>query len=461
MKVLIVSEIEEERDQLGRILKNIHTNLEMTYADSDSMAMNLVSSDGPFAFFIIDVEMKNSDPDKLAQSLIDLAGDRPILFLGYESFITDRICQETYESNSSNDKLLRPIHRNDFMEDLTHVSGHALQWAKEEEFASSLEEIDPEEFVPMKIKSFYLFTEFPYDIYMEITQTKFIKIISANKPYTISTLAAYARKNIRYLHIRKDDQIKYLEEEAKKCLRALRKLDAKAKDIYIVLLRSITIHHQYMLTLGMSPTVLTLSNAITDSIIKIVDSYKSLKTLLKAYPYLYEGVASKSLLTGLISGYLCKKMGWDSVTTKKKLGMASILQDYTLPDESLSKINHDKDVRLEDFSDAHIKAFREHPTKVAQVAQQFTMFPDIDSLIESHHELPNRNGFPSRPAASKLTALNAVFNISQYFSSEIDGFQYSAEMNGKIIRSMNKDFSIGNFKEPLKILKETLGVKSS
>lgn len=461
MKVLFVSEIPEEQEQVKRILKNIHNNLEMICAQSLNQAMDIVSTDGPFGFFIIDVEIKNTDPNQLAINLTDFSGDRPILFLGQDAIISDRIEQSTFDANENNEKILKPINRDDFLTDFSKTTDSALKWAKEEEFATSIEDIDPEDFVKMKIKSFYLYTIFPYDIYLEFTPTQYIKIISANKPYTVTTLSNYAKKNIKFLHIKKDDQLKYLEEEAKKCLKGLRKIAVDSPDVFIVTLRSITIMHQYMLALGVSPIVLTLANSITDNIISIAENYRTLKSLLKKYPHIYEGIASKSLLTGFLSSYICHHMGWDSMTTKKKLAIASILQDYNLTDESLSKINQMSDPRLTSFNEASIKILLEHPVTVGEVARQFTMFPEIDFLIESHHELPNRKGFPMQPPLTKLTAINAVFNTSQYVAAEIDGLQYSAELNHKILRSMNRDFNVGNFKEPLKILKNILGSKAS
>lgn len=459
MKVLYVSENPAEQEQVKRILKNIHKDLEMIFSDHMDRAMEIVLSDGPFGFFIIDAELKNSDPDKIAKALTEVAGDRPIIFLGSDALISDRISQEAFEANPNNEKILKPINRDDFLDDFKTTTDQAMKWAKEEEFASALEEVDPDDFVKMKIKSFYLYSVFPYDIYLEITPTQYIKIISANKPYTITTLATYAKKNIKHLYIRKDDQLKYLEEEAKKCLKALRKVSAEGQDIFIIMLRSVTIMHQYMLALGVSPTVLTLANALTDTIISTCDQYPTIKKLLKNYPHLYEGIASKSLLTGFISTYLCRQMNWESITTKKKLTIASLLQDYSLPDESMSKVNIMSDPRLLNYSELFIKKFIEHPITAATVARQFTMFPEIDFIIENHHELPNRKGFPNQPPQSKLTAINAVFNISQYIAAEIDGFEYSLELNNKVLRGMSRDFSSGSFKEPLKFLKKIMGSK--
>lgn len=456
MKTLLVSENKQDWEILRRIFKNLYKDLEFICATNKEEAFNYAASDGPFGFFIVDAELKNADPEEISQSLIDLAGDRPFIFIGQEAFITDRIGQDLYQSNEYNEQVLKPLDRDDIADDIKMKVGNVLSWAKKEEFESSIEEVDPEDFIPMKIKSFFLYNVFPYDIYLEITKTQYIKILSANKPYTLSTLSTYAKKNIKFLHIKKDDQLKYLEEESIKCLKALKKSSPANTDTFIILLRSITILHQYMISLGVTPTILTLSNVITDTIIDVAKHYKSLKDLLKIYPNLYEGIASKSLLTGFISEYICRAKNWDSITTKKKLTISSLLQDYSLPDEKLSKINYLSDPRLQDFSEEKIKQFHKHPLVVAEVARQFTMYPDIDYIIEHHHELPNKKGFPNHPTATKITAICGVFNTAQFFAAEIDGKKLSSEVIQKALRTMNRDFNSGNFKEPYLILKKAL-----
>lgn len=456
MKTLLVSENKQDWEILRRIFKNLFKDLEFLCATNKDEAINYASSDGPFGFFIVDAEMKSCDPQEISELLIDLAGMRPFIFVGHEAFITDRIGQNLFQSNEYNEQILKPLDREDISDDIKMKVGNVLAWAKKEEFETSIEEVDPEDFIPMKIKSFYLYNVFPYDIFLEITKTKYIKILTAKKPYTLTTLNLYAKKNIKFLYIKKDDQLKYLEEESLKCLKALKKVNPGHPDTFILLLRSITILHQFMLTLGLTPTILTLSNAISDMIIEVSTQYKSLKEILKIYPNQYEGIASKCLLTAFIADSLCKSIGWDSITTKKKLAISSILQDYCLPDEELSKINYLSDPRLQNFSEEKIRQFHKHPIVASELARQFTMFPDIDYIIEHHHELPNKKGFPNQPLHTKLTAICGVFNTAQFMAAEIDGKKLNKDVIQKALRSMNRDFNTANFKEPYTILKKSL-----
>ncbi len=453
MKILAISENSAELEQLSRILRNQFKDVEVILARTKEEAMDHASVNGPFGFFALDVEAKDYDPDELGKDLIEFTGQRPLVFIGQQSFINDRITQELYQSNEYNESILKPFEREDFKDDLLNKVGSALNFAKQEEFAASIQDIQPEEFIPMKIKGFYLYKSFPYDIYMEIVRGKYIKILSADKPYTINTLVTYAKKNVKWLHIKKDDQLAYLEEETKKCIKAIKKAPPKSEDTILVALRSITLIHQSLLAIGVTPDVLNLTGLLAETIIEVVKKEPEIRNIYSKYPKIYSGIASKSLLTALTATSIVNRMGWDSVTTMTKLCVASILMDFTLTEEEMTHINSHLSPELDKFSEEDIESFLQHPLKAAEIAQQFTIFPDVDYLIENHHETPNRKGFPNRPNHSKLTVLSAVFNVSQYIAAEIDGKPIKKDLLLKSMKSISKDYYHGNFRDTLKTLK--------
>lgn len=458
MKILLISENKNSLELISRVTRNQFKDLEVVQAVNKDEAVNYASVDGPFGIFALDAEAKSYEPDELGKMLLDFTGDRPIIFFGHQAFINDRISQELYTSNEYNDRVISPYDRPDFKDDLSAKIGNALTFAKKEEFEQSIEEADSKDFIPMKIKSFYLYNSFPYDIYLEITPSRYIKLLQADKPYTVSTLASYAKKNVRFLHIRKDDQLAYLEGESKKCLKAIRRLPAKSEEMLLVLLRATTLTHQTLLSIGVTPGALTLCSAITDTIIEIVNHPKELSKVLANYPKVYAGIASKSLLTGFIATAMSAKMGWESETTKKKLTVASLLMDFTLSEEEMAKINSPADPLLKRLSEEQKLNYFEHPLKAAEISQQFTMYPDIDFLIENHHETPNRKGFPNKPSHTRLTALCSVFNIAQFLAAELDGNLATSQFLAKSLRALSRDYNSGNFKEGFKAAKSVFKV---
>lgn len=136
--------------------------------------------------------------------------------------------------------------------------------------------------------------------------------------------------------------------------------------------------------------------------------------------------------------------------------MAALLMDFTLVDEEMASINSPADPRLKKYDENELENFIQHPIKAAEVSQQFTMYPDIDFLIENHHETPTRKGFPNQPSHTKLNALCSVFNIGQFIAAEIDGRPASNQLLGKTLRALSRDYNAGNFKDAMKAAKELL-----
>jgi len=454
MKILIISSQKEEWNILSRLLKLNYKNVQLSCAINHDEAINYTINEGPFSFTIIDVDNKEIEPDQLCREIIDFAGNRPFIFLGSQGIVTHRLSQDVFNSTEFNDTLLKPLERDDFQDDLSSVASKAVEHAKKEEYEASLEEINPDDFIPMKLKGFFLYNSFPYDLYLEITPTRYLKAISKNESYALSTLTQYARKGIRFLHIKKDDQLKYLEDESHKCLKSLAKEKNSSEDLILICLRSFTLIHQSLITIGMTPTVNQLTEKVIDCILEVFSNKSQFSSAFKKFPHIYSGIASKSLLTSFFALIIAKKMGWDSDLTKRKLVFAALLHDHTLPVEEMSKINSANDPKLSEYSEQQIEDFLAHPLKSSEVAKQFSGYSDIDFVIENHHETPNRKGFPNKPSHTKLTSLCSVFNIAQFIAAEVDGFPLERKVLQNSIRLLQRDYNSGNFKDPIKYISD-------
>ena len=150
---------------------------------------------------------------------------------------------------------------------------------------------------------------------------------------------------------------------------------------------------------------------------------------------------------------LASKYGWDSETTKKKLIISAILQDIAVPDEAMTKINTLPRLEEEGYEEDQIEKFINHPIAAANYAKQFTTYTDIDYIIENHHELPGRKGFPNRTSGSKFTQITAVFNSAQYIAGEVDGQSIDSTLFSLIQKSITKDYTSAIYREAQRYLK--------
>ncbi|MCT4641487.1 MAG: hypothetical protein N4A33_04260 [Bacteriovoracaceae bacterium] len=443
MKILLISEEEEAISKLQKLITHILPNFEFSLATNLTQSMEIICNESPCSFYIIDSDITSFSLTDILQTINDFAGSKPILFTGHYNSFKGKISQQNYDSHEKNNFIPKPYEHENFLNDLKEALSKIIEFVEKENRKQDLETIDPKDFIKLKLRSFYLFNAFKYDIYLEVTSTRFLKILPAGTKYSHSFLSKYAKRNIKYFQIRKTEHLKYLDEEVQSCINEFTKILKLSGAQYVFLLKSITILHQYLQALGHSEKAQILLELIVNYILKIHKEKNKLLQHLESYPYYYEGISSKSLLSALMNLSMSNVMQWDSETTKARLVAASILQDYYVEDDSLSKIIRLKDSLFKNLNEDEKKKFEIHPVKAAHLATSFSKYPDISSILENHHELPSKRGFPNQIAIGSLNQLSIVFNISTYFAALIDGKAFD-EINFKdTFRIIKRDFEVG------------------
>ena len=453
MKALYICDEKEEWNHIRNLFASHFPKVELICVTDGSDAIEYLSYEGPFGLILVEAAMKSDDPSELTRKVISLAGERPIIFVGAQAFITDRIDEEFYIKSDTNDLLIRPIE----IESFKDTVNKAIGWAEEEEFEKSIEDIDREELLPMKLRNFYLFESLPYDVYLELTQTKFIKIISANKRYSHSDINAYAKKNVKVLYLQKNEYLKFLEDGIEKLLMIFDgQVKLSTKKIIANQIRSVLIIHQYVQTVGVSQNLIKLCDRVIAVTREVTLEHKKFKNILPFFPKAHADLAEQAVMTLYLSETILTALGWASETSRKKLGLASLLYDSMLTNDDLSKIRSLEDPQLQMFTVSEQEEFKNHPLKAAEMAQYFQGYPDTDFIIAQQHERPKGDGFPSKLTNNKLTAHSCAFILSNNFVTRLvtDNKNQGALLN--IFREIKSVYNQGNFKDPLSALQRSI-----
>lgn len=452
VKALFVCDNKEDWGLLTNLFKAHFSKVELVCALDGEKAMEYLSYEGPFGIILMDVSLRRDAPSELAENIIDFGGERPIIFVGDKMMLGDRIDSALLD-NEINDFILKPYDIENFKE----VVASGLEWAQAEEFEQSVEEFDRTELLPMKLRNLYLFNKLPYDVYLELTQTKFIRVISANKPYTQATLQYYSKRNVRYFYLKKNEYLRFLEDSIELLKLELSKTGRPLAQVLRSQIKAALIIHQYLRTVGVSDSVIELVHAVIEKTEESFQHAGGIKTVMSYFPRLKQDFAEHSILTMYLCESICEGLGWGSGLTRKKLGLASILQDCALSNEDLLKIQSLEDPQLEMFSESDKEEFANHPEKAAEMALYFSRFPETDFIILQHHELPNGEGFPRGLNANNLTILSCVFALSSQFVAKLVS---SEKKDGSVFSETFHQFkathNTGNFKDPLVALEKML-----
>lgn len=402
--------------------------------------------DGPFAFAILDVDIKMPDPKMIAEKITSIIGDRPIIFLGTQINLNARVEDQAYQKNPASDILTKPINVLRFYE----VINKAYLWAKDLDFAESLIDVNPDDYLSIRIRSFYLYNIFPHDVYMEVTPEKFIKVLRRNQPYTHSEILKYIKRGIRVFYLKKDDQLKFLEDSIQELMNI--KLDyAQINEMICFHIESFAILQQYVRSFGVVASVQDFSEYVFTSIIKMFDYYLGdYKLILSRFPFRDGGLPEKSILVAYTCCALLKSLGWWADSTVRKMLLISQLHDVVLLDDDLIIVD---DIHIDKFKNLSLEKqqlFLEHADKSAALANQFRRYPDCSFIIQQHHERADGSGFPNKLNALNITAFSCTFILAHCFATKLYVLGPHAISLDKIILELAENYDIGNFKEPLK-----------
>lgn len=415
--------------------------------------MDIITSDGPFSFVVVQIDNKNITVSEIYQNINETLGQRPFIFIGSPNSVKSYITSEILQHPLTNFIVETPISLDEFKKSFNG----SINWVKKEEFEESILEFSRDDLQRMRIRNFYLFEQMPYDVYIELTPTKFGKVITKNKPYSHQLIQNYSRKNIKFLYIKTDEHLKTLDTSIKNLLKIY---DAKLKDRkkYIVLhLKTIFFIRQFIKTASVSADVVKITHLFIDSVREVVKYQESLSDLL-------DQITESTNMTfpehSLATAYVCETilyhMGWSADMTRDKLLLASILQDIGLNNDDMIKIRSLNDPNLKMFTEDEQLDFRNHPLKAAQISTFFNGFSDVDFILSEQHEHPTGDGFPKGMNSSGLTTISCIFILANSFVSRIASTQKSPTVYKDILTGMKQIYNTGNFKDPLKALEKAI-----
>ncbi len=452
MKALFICDNKEEWGLLRNLFHAHFSKVELICAIKASDALNYLSFEGPFSIIIIDCSIKRDDPSELAKEIFENTGERATIFIGTEAMLNDRVDQDFYMNHEMVFLYKKPFDPATFKSTVQE----SIDWAKREDFENSIVEINKEEYLPLKLKNFYLFDILPYDVYIELTKTKFVKVISANKKYTQSTIQDFQRRNVKFLYLHKNEHLKFLENSIEKITQTLKQKANKPKMILQAQIAGVLVIHQYLRDIGPAESIIRFSEIIIDSVPRNFKNFGELKSVLGHFPFENADLAEQAVLKAYICEALSIGLDWRSDLSRKKLGLSSIIHDRYLDNDEMAKVTHVDSPEFEMLNKDEQELLLEHPFKAAELARHFNGFTDVEFIIQEHQELPDGSGYPRGLIASKITSISAVFIIANNFVTQIAINGLSKVSIHNTVSGFISYYNLGNFKEPSQILKRMI-----
>jgi len=449
LKVLFIGNTPEDNKNIIRLMGNHFPKVQMVICNNPEVLMEFMTNDGPFSFVVVSIDNKNISVVDIYNGMTDTLGVRPFVLIGDPNSVKAQLTNDMVHNQQTNALVELPL----VLDEFKKAVNLAVDWVKKEEFEESISEFSRDDLHPMRLRNFYLFEQVPYDVYIELTATKFGKVISKDKFYSHQIIQNYSRKNIKYLYLRKDEHLKFLDTSIKNLLKIYDAKLSERKKYLLLHLKSAFFLHQFIKAASVSDEVNKLAHHFIESVSNLVRSTENISELLDS---ISESANVTFAEQSVATAYVCEKillnMGWTADMTRGKLILAALLQDISLNNDDLIKIRSINDPNLKMFSEEEQEDFKNHPQKAAHLSTYFNGFSDVDFILMEQHEHPTGDGFPKGLNSSGLTTISCIFILASNFVSRMAQTQKSPTQHRDILVGMKRVYNTGNFKDPLKAL---------
>lgn len=226
-------------------------------------------------------------------------------------------------------------------------------------------------FYPYKAILFLKFLDSPCDIFVQLSQTNYVKILAAGDRIEKEFVEKYIRRKVYDFYITQSAKEKFHIELSSLTNKDLDKIFAR--EILGGILQEI----------GVSEEVLSKVNDLADKVENFLKNDKSLSKLVSEITqsddqFQYE----HSYLTCALATQIARGMDWHNVQIEEKICMASFFHDLNVEAIQL------KDIELEqDLNQLQERLLRVHPRQMASVLRANpNISSEVINIVEKHHE---------------------------------------------------------------------------
>lgn len=314
------------------------------------------------------------------------------------------------------------------------------------------------DYSPVNLEFLPLLGCLPCDVYIRLSENKFLKCFSKGDMFLELDKKKYSDKKIKTLFIKYDKESKQTISDAISAAigKALAQKNTQLSE------RISVVHSQVIGMVranGMTPEMSDLTRFTVVKSMDLISKHDNLADSWRRLNLLGEYPAKIFTLQSILSCLVLKELSWNSDGVYLKLGIAAFLQDITLSNLNLIKIkDYNEFLLMKDlFSAEEVKNYLDHPFLAKDLINSMREIPpDIDKIVFEQLELPTGKGYPRQMTALQLGQLSCIFNLTGYLAKEI--LEKDSQFNPKFsLEEMEvAGYSKGNFRPAFSILKKNL-----
>lgn len=316
-----------------------------------------------------------------------------------------------------------------------------------------------ENFCRVKMDYFLNLDSIICDVFIQISDDKYLKIINRHEKYVSEDILKYRRKGINHLYIKEND-FKLFTAGMIREIQTLKlnKMPIKQQEINTIPISCIETVHEMVNKIGLTSQALILTNESINQTLGLVKKspiIKLLKSTLGSGSYISE----LSLLSNYISCAICRETEWASPENYLRLSLAAFFQNISLDNDDHAKIEKLSSFEFESLPNRAKKIITDHPNKSCELISAIDGLPiGVDKIIKTHHEKYDGSGFPRGIDHSKQEALSVIFIVSLELANILFEIGFNRDAILDTITRMEHDYSKSFYPKVIFAMKKAFAV---
>jgi HD-GYP domain-containing protein (c-di-GMP phosphodiesterase class II) len=311
------------------------------------------------------------------------------------------------------------------------------------------------------LKILNLFERAPVDIYIKMSDAKYLKIINIEEEGFENTLNKYQMKGIETFYVLASS-FQFIFERAVEILRDKMQENELLKNEKIFRqISSIEAIGNYLHNcLGVGEEVVALFHRVNESVIEDLKNGPSLKGLLDNMVTGDGYISQHSLMLSYVSCALCRETSWKSDQTYQKLSMASLMHDVDFQDDELAYRHDMFPPGVINQNPEFLDEIKSHPLRASKLVNKLPVLqPDVEAIILNQHERPDGSGYPRGIDFSQFSQISALFNLAHEYVLFLFRNELNASGSEYFLRNARPFYTKGNFKSAFEALEKFVSLQ--
>lgn len=394
----------EDDPDLRTTIKSIFESKGATVVACENglIAKNALGDKAGFDLLLSDIQMPELD----GIQLLKIAKERyprlkSLIFTGFSEYLETKSAAEL----GADGFLSKPFK----VAELVSLAGELITGKVATAFSDK-------DFCRVGVDEFFSTTKLPSDIFVQLNETKFIRLAREGAEIDISRLQHIKDHRVNFLFVKTEDFHKYTGFNLKlaNIVKSSSQVSEETKMRLFKHTSEMLIQQSFCRDVE-KQTCLEAQAMLMNTVKAVSENENLLETLLSMQAR-SDDLYSHSLYVSVQACMIAKQMGWTSVASQQKVSLAALFHDIgfkELPDDIRMK------PRFKMNSD-EVKLYESHPLRGRNILQSIEGFPaELTAVIAQHHEYLNGTGYPLNLKSMKLHPLSKLIRLADEFVEKL------------------------------------------